>query len=572
MSATGTRRPRSPQPTSLRPCSRTPSFSSAERKRLGDALDSGLDDLDAIADAAVAQSVFSLAEGNVPEATTTLTAAATGEPTFPRLRFADGRRTATTITHRLLLLVEPGANGDWPGAEISGRALAAPALEAWLEGVLGDPARFTLGIRFRDPVTGAAAAPTLTRTLADVGLAALDVVALAPAGEEPGLGRLGMLLASWADGERPAGLDPNVVVQLDTATGDPSLDDLAVSGRALRALLDDARDLDGRDLVPPGATDAASGFDTAELASRVDAVRTALATADATLATAVAAGGDLRAPLLGCSGFALPGNVPRGSDPAAHAAQAEALRTAIGRRLVELDGRVAADADGWEQRDDVARYRALRDRIHLLVGQALPLAPQFLSTDGAGLEATFVRPRLSSPAEATRWLAAAGRVDPGARRLRLATDLTESLRGGAGFTFSVGQLPDYPDEGWAAITRPTADDRGRLCLLATGALPSFGAGPAAGLVLGAWTESIPHVSRTAALGVHFDSPAARAPQALLLCTADEEDGYSFELVRDLLLQTLELAKLRLAGPQALGELGQYLPATYLNGVIPAGPT
>ena len=547
-------------------------LSAAERKRFGDALDSGLDDLDAIADAAVAQSVFSLAEGNVPEAATTLTAAATGEPTFPRLRFADGRRTATTITHRLLLLVEPGANGAWPGAEISGRALAAPALEAWLEGVLGDPARFTLGIHFRDPDTGAAAAPTLTRTLADVGLAALDVVALAPAGEEPGLGRLGMLLASWADRERPTGLDPNVVVQLDTATGDPSLDDLAVSGRALRALLDDARDLDGRDLVPPGATDAASGFDTAELASRVDAVRTALATADATLATAVAAGGDLRAPLLGCSGFALPGNVPRGSDPAAHAAQAEALRTAIGRRLVELDGRVAADADGWEQRDDVARYRALRDRIHLLVGQALPLAPPFLSTDGAGLEATFARPRLSSPAEATRWLAAAGRVDPGARRLRLATDLTESLRGGAGFTFSVGQLPDYPDEGWAAITRPTADDRGRLCLLATGALPSFGAGPAAGLVLGTWTESIPHVSRTAALGVHFDSPAARAPQALLLCTADEEDGYSFELVRDLLLQTLELAKLRLAGPQALGELGQYLPATYLNGVIPAGPT
>ncbi len=72
--------------------------------------------------------------------------------------------------------------------------------------------------------------------------------------------------------------------------------------------------------------------------------------------------------------------------------------------------------------------------------------------------------------------------------------------------------------------------------------------------------------------MHFDSPAARAPQALLLCTADEEDGFSFELVRDLLLQTLELAKLRLAGPQALGELGQYLPATYLNGVIPAGPT
>ena len=176
------------------------------------------------------------------------------------------------------------------------------------------------------------------------------------------------------------------------------------------------------------------------------------------------------------------------------------------------------------------------------------------------------------PAEATRWLAAAGRVDPGARRLRLATDLVEALGGVAGFTFAVGQLPDHPDEGWAAVSRPTADDRARLCLLAIGAPGSFEGSAAAGLVLGAWTEAIPHGSRTAALGVHFDAPAARAPQAVLLCTADEDDGYSIELVRDLLLQTLQLAKLRLAGPQELGALGQYLPATYCTGAVPAGAT
>src|SRR5262249_31963877 len=126
-----------------------------QRTRLSDALDGGLDDLDAIADAVVAQSVFSLAEGNVPEATTVLTAASTGEPGFPPLRFADGRKAATTITHRLLLLVDPDAAGAWSGVEASGRALAAPALEAWLEGVLGDPARYGLVVRFRDPGTGA---------------------------------------------------------------------------------------------------------------------------------------------------------------------------------------------------------------------------------------------------------------------------------------------------------------------------------------------------------------------------------------------------------------------------------
>jgi hypothetical protein len=543
------------------------SLTADQRTLLRDALDGGLDDLDAIADAVVAQSVFSLAEGNVPEATTTLTAASTGEPVFPPLRVADGRKSATTVTHRLLLLVDPAARGVWAGVGASGRALAAPAVEAWLEGVLGDPARYALVVHLRDPATGGDAAPPLQRTLADVGLAALDVVALAPAGEETGLGRLGSVLSSWAEGQRPAGLDPAATVELDTGVGDPSLDDLAVAGRALRALLDDARDLDARDLAAPGTTDAASGLDSAELEQRVDAVRGALTAADAAVAAAMAAGADLRAPLLACSGFDLPGTVPRGSDPATHAAQAAALRAAVARRLADLDARIADEADLWDQLDDDARYLALRDRLELLVGRSLPLAPQFAADDGAGLDATFARPRLPAPAAATRWLAASGRVDPGALRLRVATDLTEAL-GGAGLEFAVGQLPDLPDEGWAALSVPTADGRGRLSLLVAGAAPSF-AGAAAGLVLGAWTEVIPQLSRTAAVGMHFDSPAARPPQALLLCIADADDGFGFELVRDELLQTLALAKVRLAGPQMLGALGQYLPATYLNGAVPA---
>ena len=290
-------------------------LSAGERTDLGAALDDGQADLDAMADAAVAQSVFSLTEGNVPEATTSLTAAATGEVAFPRLRFADGRRAATTITHRLLLLVEPGATGAWPGARTSGRALAAPALEAWLEGVLGDPGRFALGVTFLDPVTGAAAAPPLARTLADVGLAALDVVALAPAGEETGLGRLGAVLASWAEGLRQDGLEPGATVVLETHTGDPSLDDLAVSGRALRALLDDARDLDGRDLAAPGVTDATSGLDAGDLEPRVGAVRAALQTGDAAVAKALAAGHDLRAPMLALKRLRSAGHRPSRQRP-----------------------------------------------------------------------------------------------------------------------------------------------------------------------------------------------------------------------------------------------------------------
>ena len=98
--------------------------------------------------------------------------------------------------------------------------------------------------------------------------AALDVVALAPTGEQTGLGRLGGGRSpSWAEGRaRPGSSRPSYSCST-RAAGDPSLDDLGVACRALRALLDDARDLDARDLAPPGATDAASGLDTDELAA-----------------------------------------------------------------------------------------------------------------------------------------------------------------------------------------------------------------------------------------------------------------------------------------------------------------
>ena len=150
----------------------------------------------------------------------------------------------------------------------------------------------------------------MVRTLADLELAALDVVALAPAGEDVGLGRLGAVIASWAEGERTGrARQPTSSWSSTRPQATRRCDDLAVTARALRALLDDARDLDARDLAPPGATDAVSGIDTDELAGRVDDVRAALARADSALGAAMTAGDDLRRPLLACSGFALPGTV-----------------------------------------------------------------------------------------------------------------------------------------------------------------------------------------------------------------------------------------------------------------------
>jgi hypothetical protein len=489
---------------------------------------------------------------------------------FPSLRFAATPREALTITHKLLLFVDPTATGGWTGAAASGRAGAAPGLESWAAELLGDPAGYPLAVRFDDAETGTTLAGPFRHTLAEVGLGALDLVFLASVGEETGLGRLGALLAAWAEGLRPESAPAPAVTVIETDQGDPSVDDLVLACRSLRRLVAGARDLDGRDLVAAGTTDSTSGIDISELEARVTAVRAALQARHDGLRDALPEGtggparGDVRAAMLALSGFHVSGVVPTAADADALTAQGQALLAQVATRLADLDAREAEEAAGWSGLDELAQYADLVGRLHLLVGHKLPVAPTFTAANGTELDATFGRRRLNSREAATGWLAAAGRVDPGARRLRVAVDMLEAARAGVLFEFGLGQLPDHPGEPWAAVERPAADEHGRLCLLSTGRMPSFTGGAVAGLVLGAWTEALPRSRQTAGVAFHFDAPSSRAPQAILLCTAASENGFDFALVRDSVKQTLDLARLRMVGPETLQDLGQYLPATYLH--------
>jgi len=88
------------------------------------------------------------------------------------------------------------------------------------------------------------------------------------------------------------------------------------------------------------------------------------------------------------------------------------------------------------------------------------------------------------------------------------------------------------------------------------------------------------------LSFHVDQPDARAPQAILLAVPPTEAHvWSLSVLEATVLETLELARLRLVdgealaavrsgppppGPPAL-QLGQYLPAIYLAST-PTGDT
>ena len=411
-----------------------------------------------------------------------------------------------------------------------------------------------------------------TRTLADVG----------PRGARRGRPRAGRrgdrasvgsarVLAGWAEGRRPAGPRPERSPSSSTPASATRRSTISPSPAArCGRLLDDARDLDGRDLAAPGATDAASGLDTAELEAPRRRGAQGARDGGAPRSPPPTAAGARRPPRRRCSparGFAAPRRRAARQRPGD--ARRAGRRAARGRSTAaspsSTRGRRARPTAGTAL-DDVARYRALRDRLQLLVGHSLPLAPQF----AAGRRRRARRHASRARGFARRPRRRDGspppdRVDPGARRLRVATDLAEALARRRAFGFALGQLPDHPGRGLGRRSRgrPPTTAAASACS-PTGARAVVRAAPPPGSSSAPGPRRSRRCARTAALGVHFDSPAARAPQAILLCTADAEDGFSFELVRDLLLQTLELAKLRLAGPQTLGELGQYLPATYLQ--------
>jgi hypothetical protein len=69
---------------------------------------------------------------------------------------------------------------------------------------------------------------------------------------------------------------------------------------------------------------------------------------------------------------------------------------------------------------------------------------------------------------------------------------------------------------------------------------------------------------------HFDSPAARAPQTMLLAVTPDKESWTLDLVLDTLLETLEAAQLRAVGPELLSAYGHHLPAIFPPRRLSAG--
>jgi hypothetical protein len=170
----------------------------------------------------------------------------------------------------------------------------------------------------------------------------------------------------------------------------------------------------------------------------------------------------------------------------------------------------------------------------------------------------------ATPFGALTWLQRSARVRAAAARLDEVFFYAETLATGDAPNLRILQLPVVAGEGWVA--QPLSAGRtlpgGRVSIVAHTPLAFDAAAPIAGLAIDEWLEVVPSGAENAAVAFQHDRPNATAPQAILLAVAPSALQWDLDALEAVVLETLELAQLRLVDPHSVRAVGHALPALY----------
>jgi hypothetical protein len=549
--------------------------------RFWNVFDALKDQVDALGDLLVAEGVFQASRGSVDRTSATLESVARGESvSVPEV--LDTPRSGTGLTHRLVSLI--GAAVQTPGFTHQPRGLYEPFLNSWVAQLLGSPMRVRVRATYIDPETGAPVNvrfPTREVRLMDVTISALDVLYMSIGRNERERGELEQRLVYFLKRNRPAGIPADAEVRLDYSRAPNwplntilSMDEFLEHLRAVRKLVGAARPLRAEDLALPeeGAPAAVEINDLkrrAQLAG--DALKLLRTDLRALLDSPTPPDLEtLRTVLLRATYFgiynAVPvsatGNSPR--DRALLLEQANGVDRDLLQRVTALDQQPAAPAT-----DAAAIAEREVERLKLVFGRDFVVLPRFKVANPDRLAQAFAASaelQGGNTSAAMTWLTRAGRVREGAGRLLDTTRYVEAIDGVAP-TLTVAQLPFTAGERWVGLPPLPGKELppGRVSLVAYGPLPTDLKLSPGGLVIDEWNEVVPSAKETTGVVFNYDEPDARAPHAILLAVSpDVSKPWDVDTLEAVLLETLELSKLRLVDQDAMHELDHYLPALYFG--------
>lgn len=532
----------------------------------------GLEDaIDAVADLVLAESVHHVAQGNHVRAGATLEAIARGETPPPEIDFVRTPRTGMNHTHRIGVVFGPPST-EAPWGISTPRAQAEPALNHWVGQLLGAQAKDAVcKVNYTDPTMNGK--QTVLVTIKDLELAPLDLVYLFDSELGGHYSEIEQRILYHVQKDKQS--INTIDLEFDTSQGTtpPAMGEVLEVARSLRRLMTGARALESRDLELPENVDEATPDVDPSLIARATAARTAFQHAKDLLRAALPANPEN--PIANPSSVwtALTALAPYGiigAIPVIPVNQTNGDDLALKRLRSQAQG-VLDEATARDTRTKAMTIETTEQAIavlKVLFGENFRVLPAFIppAENGQELEKTFTSPTLqdTTDLESITWFQRIARVRDGAARLDTTMQYAEALSG-TSLTFQIGQLPYQEKERWIALPSDRLPQHNRLSLVCIfGGERNF-AEPLSGLLIEEWVDVIPNKEELTGVTFRYDAPQPRAPQALLLAVAPESvTTWDESALETLLSETLELAKLRAVDLTALGELGQYLPAMYVD--------
>jgi hypothetical protein len=539
------------------------------------------DTVDAVADALTAETAYQLVRGNTARTASTLKAIASGDAPAPELEVARTPRSGIALTHRLLVLFSGEAEdaAGWPDTARSVRATAEPALNAWTAKLLGDPRKVRCVVERLDDVTGAVA-ETRALALSELGLAPLDIVYSVEVQTQPDqLNELEQRVLFHAQ-HGADGFPANARLRIaherpsNLGTGELTLFDVIEQAGAVRRLLASARAAVPADLTPPERGTSGT-IDADELEARVTRAEAALDVAHKALDDLIrngasADGENLRAALLRLDDFGIAGAIPVspvGNDEATRARLALQATALVKESKARLD-RGAALREAPAAPSPEAGRDQLIDRLRAVFGACFVALPKITCdqpAEFANAMAASTRVQDGDPLQVYGWFARCEHVRDAVGRLGAPLRGAEVLSTGDTLRLSVAQLPFSEDCRWVGMAPELRGDieAGKLSLVVQ-SYPTFNpAEPITGLMVDEWVEVVPSRTETTAIAFQYDPPNTCAPQNVLLVVPPVPGKpWTVADLQRVLVETLDLAKLRAVDAEALGELAHYLPALF----------
>lgn len=543
-------------------------------------LDGLAQSIDALSDALTAETAYQMVRGNTSRLASTLKAIATGDAPAPELEVVRTPRSGIPHTHRVLQLFsgKPPVATGWVAMSASARATAEPMLNAWAAKLLGNPKKVRCTVEMLDTAGSVLASRKLL--LSELKLAPLDIVfGVEPS---PGSGQVSEIEQRLLHQSRlgndgfphQARLRVQHARPADLGARELTLFDVLEQARRVRRLLTISRAADAEDLNP-SERGAPGEVDLIDLNARVTraerALKAALKALDTLVRKGTAAQSDaLRTALLKLGGFGFQSAVPIvavGDDEAARAAlnaQSTVLLKEGKSRIAQVNALLAA-AVVSEPR---GRCGQLLERMRAVFGSSFITMPLFVYRNAEELRNALAANEQLQGGDALNvytWFTRASRVRDPLARWSASLRGAEVLGTGESLRLKVAQLPFDAADRWVGLQPEEGKGvaAGKLSLVVHAAETLDVDQPLCGLLVDEWVEVVPNAKETTAIAFQFNPPDTCAPQSVLLAVPPVPDQpWTVASLHRVLVETLDLAKLRAVDAEALGAIGHYMPALF----------